>query len=83
MRYVSATDAKQRLAAVLDAAQREPVVIRRQKQDVAVVLSVEQYERLLGLNAGKFQRFCDRLAERAAARGLTEDKLAEILADDG
>ena len=27
MRYVSATDAKQRLAALLDAAQREPVMI--------------------------------------------------------
>lgn len=83
MRYVSATDAKQRLAAVLDAAQREPVVIRRQKRDVAVVLSLEQYERLRGLNVDEFQRFCDRVAERAAARGLTEDKLAEILADDG
>ena len=83
MRTVSATDAKQRLGAVLDAAQSEPVAIRRQKRDVAVVLFVEQYERLRGLNAGKFRRFCGRLAERAAARGLTEDKLAEILADDG
>ncbi|MFQ5953731.1 MAG: type II toxin-antitoxin system Phd/YefM family antitoxin [Kiloniellales bacterium] len=83
MRYVSATDAKQRLAAVLDAAQREPVVIRRQKRDVAVVLSLQQYERLRGLNVDEFQRFCDRVAELAAARGLTEDKLAEILADEG
>ncbi len=83
MRYVSATDAKQRFAAVLDAAQREPVVIRRQKRDVAVVLSLQQYERLRGLNIDELQRFCDRVAERAAARGLTEDKLAEILANDG
>jgi prevent-host-death family protein len=83
MRYVSATDAKQRLAAVLDAAQREPVVIRRQKRDVAVVLSLEQYARLRALNTDEFQRFCDRVAERAAARGLSEDKLAEILADEG
>ena len=30
MKYVSATEAKQALAAVLDAAQREPVIIRRQ-----------------------------------------------------
>lgn len=28
MRYVSASDAKQKLAALLDAAQREPVMIR-------------------------------------------------------
>ena len=48
MRYVTATDAKQRLAALLDAAQREPVVIRRQKRDVAVILSAEEYDRLRG-----------------------------------
>ncbi len=82
MRYVSATEAKQRFAAVLDAAQREPVVIRRQKRDVAVVLSPREYERLRALNVEEFQRFCDRVAERAAARGLNKDKLAEILADD-
>jgi prevent-host-death family protein len=41
MRYVTATDAKQKLAALLDAAQREPVVIRRQKRDVAVIFSAE------------------------------------------
>ena len=47
MRYVSATDAKQRLAALLDAAQREPIMIRRQNRDVAVILSPEEYDRLL------------------------------------
>ncbi len=83
MRYVSATDAKQRMEAIIDVAQREPMVIRRQKRDVAVVLSMQQYERLRGLNTDEFQRFCDRVAQKAAARGLTEDKLAEILADDG
>ena len=82
MRYVSASDAKQRLAALLDAAQREPVVIRRHDRDVAVILSAEEYERLRALNTAEFQRFCDRVAKQAAARGLTEDKLAEILADD-
>jgi prevent-host-death family protein len=83
MRYVSATDAKQRLAALLDAAQREPVVIRRQKRDVAVIISPQEYDRLRALNIDEFERFCDRVAEQAAARGLTEDKLAAILRDDG
>lgn len=82
MRYVSATDAKQRLAALLDAVQREPVTIRRQSRDVAVVLSPREYERLQALNIEEFERFCDRIGERARARGLTEDKLAELL-DDG
>jgi antitoxin Phd len=83
MRYVSATDAKQRLAALLDAAQREPVMIRRQNRDVAVLLSTREYDRLRALNTDEFQRFCDRIAERAAARGMSEGKLAEILADEG
>ena len=82
MRYVSATDAKQRLAALLDAVQREPVTIRRQNRDVAVVLSPREYERLRALNIEEFERFCDRIGERARARGLTEDRLAELLDDD-
>ena len=83
MRYISATEAKQRLAALLDAAQSEPVVIRRQKRDVAVLLSARDYERLRALNVEEFERFCDRIGERAAARGLTEDTLADLLADEG
>jgi prevent-host-death family protein len=82
MRHVSATDAKQRLAALLDAAQHEPVVIRRQKRDVAVLLSPREYDRLRALNAGEFQQFCDRIGRRAAARGLTESKLARLLNDE-
>lgn len=83
MRYVSATEAKQRLAALLDAAQSEPVVIRRQRRDVAVLLSTRDYERLRALNVEEFEHFCDRIGERAAARGLTEDTLADLLADAG
>lgn len=81
MRYVSATEAKQGFAEVLDAAQREPVVIRRQKRDVAVLLSVTEYEKLTRLNIEEFQRFCDMVGERAAERGMTEEKLAELLED--
>lgn len=82
MRTVSASEAKQGLASVLDAAAREPVVIQRQKRDVAVVLSVEEYERLARLNVAEFQQFCDRVGAAAQQAGLTEDKLGELLEDD-
>jgi antitoxin Phd len=78
---VSATDAKQRLAALLDTAQREPVVIRRHDRDVAVLLSVDQYERMRGARIQEFQRFCDRVAEEAKARGMNEAVLEEMLRD--
>lgn len=82
MRHISATDAKQRLAALLDAAQREPVVIRRQNRDVAVVLSSAEYDRLRGLNVAEFQEFCDRVGRKAVERGLTEKRLAALMSDD-
>jgi prevent-host-death family protein len=83
MKYVSATDAKQGLAGLLDAAQREPIMIRRQKRDVAVLLSAQEYERLREFNVAEFQRFCDRIGSRAAKRGLTESKLEKLLEDEG
>ncbi len=81
MRSVSATEAKQRLAALLDSAQREPVVIRRQNRDVAVIMSAEEYERIRDLNAAELQRFCDRVADQARARGLNEAALNDLLQD--
>jgi prevent-host-death family protein len=50
MHYVTATEAKQQFAVLLETAQREPVVVRRQKRDIAVILSAEEYDRL------RFQR---------------------------
>lgn len=82
MDYVSATEAKQRFSAVLDAAQRRPVVIRKQARDVAVVMSYQEYEKLRRLNIEEFLRFCREVGERAVARGMTEEKLNELLSDD-
>jgi prevent-host-death family protein len=81
MRSVSATEAKQRLAALLDAAQREPVVIRRQNRDVAVIMSAEAYERIRGGNIEELDRLCERVSKQAAARGLTDEILAGLLKD--
>ena len=83
MKHVSSTEAKQRFAAILDAAQHEPVTIKRQNREVAVVLSTREYERLHGLNVQEFERFCDTMAQSAHKRGLTEADLEELLADAG
>ncbi|MGB8062989.1 MAG: type II toxin-antitoxin system Phd/YefM family antitoxin [Candidatus Sulfotelmatobacter sp.] len=81
MKTVSATEAKQRFAAIIDAAQREPVRIRRQNRDVAIVMSSEEYDRIRGANIDELDRLCERVSRQASERGLTDEILAELLKD--
>lgn len=81
MRYISATEAKQAFGATLDTAQREPVTIRKQNRDVAVILSAAEYEKLRGARIRAFDEVCDRIAAKAAARGLTESAFDDLMRD--
>lgn len=81
MPTVSATHAKQNFAAILDAAQREPVYIRRHDRDVAVVVSAEEFKRLARDRWQEFDRLSALASAQARSNGLTEEKLQEILAD--
>ena len=82
MKTVAATEAKNRFGAILDDAQREPVVIRRQDRDIAVVLSMADYERLRSGNAKAFLELRNAVAAEAAAAGLTEAVLGDLLGAD-
>jgi len=83
MKTVAATEAKNRLGAILDEAQREPIVIRRQDRNIAVVLSMAEYERLRCGNIRVFLDLRNEIAREAAAKGLTVERVAELLSGDG
>lgn len=79
MQVTSASEAKRRFKALLDAIQREPVTIRRQSHEVALALSPTDCRGGTVANVARFRRFCDRATESAAARGMTDKELAALL----
>ena len=79
MRYVSASEATRRWAAVLGGVRQEPVTVLRRNREVAVMLSPVDYKRLTGDNVKEFQRFCDRVTEAARARGMNAEVLDGLL----
>ena len=82
MEYISATDAKQTFSVLLEKAQREPVIITKQTREVAIMLSLPEYERLTQLNLEEFQNFRKEIAKKAKKRGLTPSILKTLLKDE-
>jgi len=79
MIVVSANEIKQNFGKILQDSQRQPVVIRRYGRDTAVLISMEEYRKITEAHVASFERLCERIGADAAAKGLTEDDLADIL----
>src|SRR6266508_6906963 len=75
MKTVSETEATTRLDAILDEAQREPIAIRRDDRDIAVVVSLKEYERFRELNVQAFLDLRRQVASEAAANRLSEQRI--------
>ena len=79
METVAAIEAKNRLGAILDAAQREPIVPRGPDRDIAVVLSRADYNRRRSANVGASLDLRNEIVAEARAAGLTDERLRELL----
>lgn len=82
MKSVDESKARERFFELLDEAQRQPVVIQRLGEDLAVLVSMADYERLRVANVQNFLDARRAIATEAAANGLTEGRLSDLLSDE-
>ena len=71
MKVMTIAEAQAAFDKVLESLVEDSVVLKRGDNDVAAVISIEE-----------FLAFCERVGRQAAARGLSEEKLAELLRND-
>ena len=82
MRTISAIDAKNRFGQLLAAAQQAPVTVTKKGRPAAVVMSIEDYERIRGAAWKRLLGTMETARNEAAERGLTDERLDELLDDE-
>jgi prevent-host-death family protein len=82
VKSVDYAQAREHLDEILNEAQRQPIVIRRQGKEIAILLSMAEYERLHGGAVREFLDLRNDIAREARTAGLTEDRLSELLNND-
>jgi len=81
MTIISSTEARQNFGAFLDLGSREIVVVKRQDREVGAFIPMSDLKKLRELKNKELRKAAKLLSEEAAANGLTEDKLGEILSE--
>jgi hypothetical protein len=72
-------EARESFDRMLEAAKQGGVILRDKEIDVAMILSPDEYERFRRWRVEGLLKSMNDLAAEAAANGLTEEKLAELL----
>jgi prevent-host-death family protein len=82
MQVLSANYAKTQFGQMIDMAQKEPVRITRHNRVVGVMVSAQDYEDMRAFYANRLKHTLEVTAASARDRGLTQDKLDELLSDE-
>jgi len=82
MKVMTISEAEGAFDKVLESLADDSVVLKRGEHDVAAVISIGDYEKLRRLKVENFLALCEEIGRDAEARGLTDERLAELL-DDG
>ena len=81
MKSVTALEAKNRFGEVLEAAQRQPVSITHNSRPSVVMISAESYARRQRMAGERLRQAMRQAGEHAAAQGMNEQVLGQLLAD--
>jgi prevent-host-death family protein len=82
MQTFTANEAKNRFGELIDRAQREPVQVTRHNRVVGVMVSAEDYAAMRVFYADRLRHSMRQAGEEAVAKGLTEEALQRLLADE-
>ncbi|MGH6814369.1 MAG: hypothetical protein ACREC6_01555 [Hyphomicrobiaceae bacterium] len=82
MRTVTIDDVNKDWRKVIAEAEHAPLRVRAHDLPSVVILSEIDFERLRGYIGERLLETMDRMAATAKQRGLTEQKLDELLADE-
>jgi prevent-host-death family protein len=79
MQYVSASEVKNNLSAIIEAAKREPITVQKNGRNSVVIIATEDYDRITNINKTIFRDSIAAIQNEAINNGLTELKLGDIL----
>jgi prevent-host-death family protein len=82
MKSIDVTEAQARFDELLDEAQRQPIVIRREGFDCAIVLSTREYDRLRAESIQAFIALRNEIAREASEAGITQEAIDALLTGD-
>jgi prevent-host-death family protein len=82
MQTFTANEAKTRFGELIDRVQREPIQVTRRNRVVGVMVSAEDYHAMRAFYADRLRSTLKQSAEETAAKGLTNEKLEQLLADE-
>lgn len=82
MKTITAIEAKNKFGQLIEAAQRQPVTVTKNGRASVIVMSVEDYERRRQRAWKNLLVTLDETGNYAASRGLTEQRLEQLLVDE-
>lgn len=78
---MSSTEARNNFGDFLDKGSREPVIVKRQNRKIGAFVPMRDLEKLRMMRLQELDEVVKAASEEAAANGLTEEILNQILAE--